>query len=50
VTIVRSTPDTSRLYLHGATLYFRANPRRLGEWLRRIDEWIADADSIVDDE
>jgi hypothetical protein len=44
-----STPDAGRLYLHGATLYFRTAPRYLDGWLRRIDRWIAYANSIVEE-
>lgn len=44
-----STPDAGRLYLHGATLYFRTAPRHLDGWLGRIDRWIAYANSIVEE-
>ena len=42
-----STPYVRRLYLHGVTVYFRTAPRYLGRWLRRIDRWIAYANSVV---
>jgi hypothetical protein len=42
-----STPEIGRVALHGATLHFRTAPRHLGGWLRRIDKWIAYANSIV---
>jgi hypothetical protein len=38
-----------RLYLHGTLLYFRTAPRHLGAWLRRIDRWVAYANSIVEE-
>ena len=43
----RSTPYVRRLYLHGVTVYFRTAPRYLGRWLRRIDRWIAYANSVA---
>jgi hypothetical protein len=45
----KSTPDIGRLYLQGGTVYFRTEPRRLDGWLRRIDAWIAYANSIVEE-
>jgi hypothetical protein len=45
----RSTPDAGRVYLHGSTVYFRTAPRRLDAWLRRIDRWIAYANSVVEE-
>jgi hypothetical protein len=45
----RSTPDVARLYLHGVTIYFRTAPRYLAAWLRRIDRWIAYANSVVEE-
>jgi hypothetical protein len=43
----RSTSDVARLYLHDATVSFRTAPQHLQTWLRRIDRWIAYANSIV---
>ena len=43
------TPEVGRVAIHGATLHFRIAPRHLGAWLRRIDRWIAYANSIVDE-
>jgi hypothetical protein len=45
----KSTPDVGRLYLQGATVYFRTEPRRLDGWLRRIDAWIGYANSVVEE-
>jgi hypothetical protein len=41
------TPDVGRVAIHGATLHFRAAPRHPTAWLRRIDRWIAYANSVV---
>ncbi len=49
LTGAKSTPDFGRLSLQGATVYFRTAPRRLEGWLRRIDGWIAYANSIVEE-
>jgi hypothetical protein len=43
------TPDSGRVAIHGATVHFRAAPRDRGDWLRRIDRWIAYANSIVEE-
>jgi hypothetical protein len=45
----KSTPDLGRLSVRDATVAFRTAPRRLEGWLRRIDRWIAYANSIVDE-
>jgi hypothetical protein len=45
---VRLTPGEARLYLHEAVVYSRGAPRRLDPWVRRIDRWIAYANSIVE--
>jgi hypothetical protein len=47
VTGMRSISDTGRLHLDGAAVYFRTVPGRLSTWLRRIDTWIAHANSVV---
>ena len=44
----RSKPYVRRLYVHGVTVHFRTAPRYLGRWLRRIDRWIAYANSVVE--
>jgi hypothetical protein len=41
------TPVVGRLAIHGTTVHFRTAPRHLGGWLRRIDRWIAYANSVV---
>jgi hypothetical protein len=43
------TPEVGRVALHGTTVHFRTAPRNLGAWLRRIDRWIAYANSIVEE-
>ena len=42
------TPDIGRVAIHGRTVHFRAAPRHLTAWLRRIDRWIAYANSVVE--
>jgi hypothetical protein len=43
----RSKPYVRRLYVHEVTVHFRTAPRYLGRWLRRIDRWIAYANSVM---
>jgi hypothetical protein len=43
------TPEIGRVAIHGATVHFRTAPRHLDGWLRRIDRWIAYANSVVDE-
>jgi len=43
------TPDVGRLAIRGATVQFRAAPRHLDAWLRRIDRWVAYAHSVVEE-
>jgi hypothetical protein len=43
------TPDIGRVAVHGRTVDFRAAPRHRGDWLRRIDQWIAYANSVVEE-
>ena len=43
------TPDIGRVAIHGRTVHFRAAPRHRGDWLRRIDQWIAYANSVVEE-
>jgi hypothetical protein len=43
------TPDIGRVAIHGRTVHFRAAPRYRGDWLRRIDQWIAYANSVVEE-
>ena len=47
LTTTRYTPTIGRLGLKGATVHFRADSLRLPSWLRRIDCWIAYANSVV---
>jgi hypothetical protein len=41
------TPKLAASQSTGATLHFRTAPRHVGAWLRRIDRWIAYANSVV---
>jgi hypothetical protein len=43
------TPDAGRVVVREATVQFRASPRDLNGWLRRLDRWIAYANSIVEE-
>ena len=43
------TPDVGRLGVPGARLIFKTSPPRLRHWLRRIDRWIAYANSVVEE-
>jgi hypothetical protein len=41
------TPEVGRVAIRGTTVHFRAAPRHLEAWLRRIDRWIAYVNSVV---
>ena len=43
------TPEVGCLALPGARVIFRTSPPRLRHWLRRIDHWIAYANSVVEE-
>ena len=45
----RFTPELGRLGLDGARVTFRTSPPHLHQWLRRIDRWIAYANSVVEE-
>jgi hypothetical protein len=47
LTAARTTPELGRLGLEGPRVTFRTIPARLHAWLRRIDRWIAYANSVV---
>jgi hypothetical protein len=47
LTSARYTPELGRLGLHGATVLFRSSPTRVRFWMRRIDRWVAYANSVV---
>jgi hypothetical protein len=49
LTTAAHTPDIGRVAVHGRTVHFRAAPQHRGDWLRRIDRWIAYANSIVEE-
>jgi hypothetical protein len=48
LTTADHTPDIGRVAIHGRTVHFRAPPQHRGDWLRRIDQWIAYANSVVE--
>jgi hypothetical protein len=41
LTGTQATPEVGHVSVHGLTVQFRTDPRRLHSWLGRIDEWIA---------
>jgi hypothetical protein len=43
------SPDVGRLTIREAMVQFRTAPERLHLWLRRIDRWIAYANSVVEE-
>ena len=45
----KRTPELGRLGLHGHRITFRTTPPQLHAWLRRIDRWIAYANSVVEE-
>jgi hypothetical protein len=49
LTTVRFTPEVGRVELNRHRVTFRAIPARLHAWLRRIDQWIAYANSVVEE-
>jgi len=49
LTTTRFTPELGRLGLDGARVTFRTTPPQLHQWLRRIDRWIAYANSVVEE-
>jgi hypothetical protein len=38
-----------RVAVHRSTVHYRAAPQHRGDWLRRIDQWIAYANSVVEE-
>ena len=49
LTTTRFTPEFGRLGLDGARVTFRTSPPHLHQWLRRIDRWVAYANSVVEE-
>ena len=49
MTSARFNPDIGRVVLQGATVHLRAAPPDLDAWLKRIDRWIAYANSIIEE-
>jgi hypothetical protein len=49
LTTIKRTPELGRLDLHGHRITFRTIPTQLDAWLRRIDRWIAYANSVVEE-
>ena len=49
LTTATATPERARLDLRGTRVTFRTTPPQLHRWLRRIDRWIAYANSVVEE-
>ena len=49
MTTADHTPENGRVAVHGSTVHFRAAPQHRGDSLRRIDQWIAYANSVVEE-
>jgi hypothetical protein len=49
LTSAQGTRELGRLGLDGPRITFRTIPARLHAWLRRIDRWIAYANSVVEE-
>jgi hypothetical protein len=49
LTTRRHTPEVAGLEIHGPRVTLRTIPARLHAWLRRIDRWIAYANSVVEE-
>ena len=47
LTSTRFTPKLGRLGLDCARVTFRTSPSHLHQWLRRIDPWIANANTVL---
>jgi hypothetical protein len=45
----RYVPELARVGLDGATVLFRTGPPQARFWLKRIDRWIAYANSVVEE-
>ena len=45
----RYSPEVGRVGLGGNAVHFRTTPDKLDAWLYRIDQWIAYANSVVED-
>jgi hypothetical protein len=45
----RFTPELGRVHLDEARVLFRTTPSRLPAWVRRIDRWVAYANSVIDE-
>jgi hypothetical protein len=43
------TPEPGRMGLAWSSIHFRTTPTQLEGWLRRIDSWIAYANSVADE-
>jgi hypothetical protein len=49
LTSARYTPDVGRVTIREAAIHFRSAPEHLHLWHRRIDRWIAYANSIAEE-
>jgi hypothetical protein len=47
LTSVRYAPDVGRVTVQKAGIHFRTAPDEVDGWLRRLDRWIAYANSVV---
>ena len=45
----RFMPELGRLGRDRARVTFRTSPSQLHQWLRRLDRWIAHANSVVEE-
>jgi hypothetical protein len=46
---VRHAPDVGCVTIQKAGIHFRTAPAEVDGWLRRIDRWIAYANSVVEE-
>jgi hypothetical protein len=49
LTGVRYAPDVGRVTVQKAGIHFRTAPAEVDGWLRRLDRWIAYANSVVEE-
>ena len=49
LTSARYAPDVGRVTVQKAGIQFRTAPAEVADWLRRIDRWIAYANSVVEE-
>jgi hypothetical protein len=49
LTSILHAPDLGRVTVQKAAIQFRTAPAQVAGWLRRIDRWIAYANSVVEE-